>query len=383
MTVSVFSVIMSITCSSIILMTAGFLVSHAKRVRWGLIMVMFLLGFVRLAVPIDIINARVIRSWYLYPFFRRVASRKILWGQSLANTLVILWLTGSILMFWGFFKKLRDLRKIEGRAIPVIDGDYLQGIFQRASDSLGYQGKKRIAVTKEFTTAVSVGFLSPKILIPKEMLKYPEDELIGVIKHELTHYLRRDIGKQWALCFLQCLFWWNPTVHYVKRSVTQMLELECDQRACQGMTDEERVAYLEAIKKVLLSGSKRELELGMGYGKNHSAKFLERRFREVLEPVHRYSVKATICCALISILVFLTSYSFILQPAVMPKDVKRVDECMLTASVGEDEFLLRVSDDHYYYVYDLSIRAYLTKENIQKPPYVGIPIYDVITLKGD
>ena len=67
-----------------------------------------------------------------------------------------------------------------------------------------------------------------------------EQTLREVLVHEQTHvnqWHTADILLAEAVCIL---FWWNPAVHYVKRSVTQMLELECDQKACQGMTDEER-----------------------------------------------------------------------------------------------------------------------------------------------
>lgn len=376
MTVSIFSVIMSIVCSSVILVAAGFLVSHAKRVRWRLVLLVFLLGFLRLALPIDIINAKVIRSWYLYPFLRRLVNKKVLWQLSLAKLLGILWVVGSVIMFVKFFRRLRDLKDVENRAVPVIPGDYLYDIFLKAADDLNYKKGIWIAVTKEFSTAVSIGIFSPKVLIPKEMLSYPSDELEGVIKHELTHYLRRDVGKQWAFYVLQCVFWWNPAVHYLKRCVVQMLELECDEHACHGMSEEERLAYLEAMKKTLQYGCKRDLELGMGYGKNHSLKFFERRFREVLNPVDKYSIKKTWLLVLVSILLFMASYSFVVQSAGMPKDAKQLDEQMLIGPLGESTFLLRISDDTYYYVSGLIGKAYLTKEEIQKTPYVGLPIYD-------
>ena len=377
MTVSALSVIMSVVCSSVILVSAGFLVSHAKKIRWGLVLLIILLGFIRLSLPIDFMYAKVIRSWYLYPYVQQLVSKKRLFGLTLGQILGIIWISGSTYMFYGFFKRIRDLGWIVAHSVPVIDGDHLHAIYQKAVDEIGYHGKARIAVTKNFSTAVSAGIRSPKILIPKGMLDYPEEELLGVIKHELTHYLRRDVGKQWALYATQCIFWWNPAVHYLKRCVVEMLELECDEHVCRGMDEEERLAYLEAMEKVLKSMPKKELELGMGYVKNHSVKFMERRFREVLEPVQRYSMKVTLCWAIVCIILFFASYAFILQPVVLPKDMEQLDEEMFIAPTGASEFLLRVSDDTYYYVSDLTGRTYLTSEDIKKAPYVGLPIYDI------
>lgn len=381
MTVSVFSVIMSMVFSSLILWVTGILISHAKRVRWGLILMIFLLGFIRMVLPVELTGARVIRSWKLYPWGQQLLKESVFGNWTMDKILIAIYVLGILITFLGFLRKLRGLWEVRARAVPVIEGDYLQRIFSEAVECLGYQGKMRVATTKEFSTAVSVGIFTPVILIPKEMLEYPEKELLGVIKHELTHYLRGDVGKQWLLNVAQCFLWWNPAMYYLKRCVMEMLELECDERACRGMSDEERIAYLEAIKRVLESGRKKEQELGMGYGKNHSFLFLKRRFCEVLEPVERYTIGQTRILAVLCLILFLASYAVILQPAGVPKNTDEAKYDIFTEQTVEEQFILHYTDGTYLYVSNLRGITYLTEEEIKKPPYQGLPIFE--SKKGD
>ena len=384
MTISVFSVVMSIVCSSMILFSAGYLVSHAKRVRWELILLILLLGFARLILPVEIRSAREIATRTIYPYVQQAASQETFLGMTVARMLMILWAAGMGFLLLRFLGKRLALRGIIRYAKPVEDDELIRTVAERAKKRLGFDKEVRIALTEEFSTAVSAGFSKPIILLPKEMLNYPEMELQGILTHELIHYLRGDMGKQWALNFVQCIFWWNPVVYYLKRCVVEMLELECDERACRDMDEEEKLAYLEAIQRVLTSDRRREFDLGLGYGKNHSAEFLKRRFHEVLEPVRRHSNRATYLLAAASIALFCFSYSFILQPKIEPTAVIEDGKGTLldgSESEEQEDFLVKLPGGTYLYVSGMVSKGILKEEDIIKPPYLGLPIYD--STKGD
>lgn len=379
MTISVFSVIMSIVCSSIILFAACFLVSHSGRVRWGLIFLILLLGFARLVLPVEIRVAKEIRANRIYPEMMAFSKKEWIAGMTVGDLLLLIWGLGLFVLFLRFLRDVKVIREITARAIPAIKGDRLYDVCEKAMAELGYSGSVRVAVTRELETAVSVGFWAPSILIPKEMLEFDDLELGGVLKHEVTHFLRGDIGKQRLLNFVQCLFWWNPVVHYLKKCMERMMELECDERACQGMDEEARKAYLRAITKVLRMGGGKGPMLGMGYWKNTPASFLKRRFDEVLHPVVRYSNPLTYFLAVVSLLLFCLSYSFIVQPGFWPGEAERSQYSM--ASYDEErkiptEFLVKLPDGTYMYISGMLGDKILTESEIQKAPYADLPIYD-------
>ena len=132
MTISVFSVIMSITCSSVILFAASFLVAHAKRVRWGLLLFIFILGFTRLAFPFEFWVAKEIRIWKVYPTLQLLAKSELFLGITTAELLLLIWMTGIVVLFFKFLKKLMNLREIIRSSIPVTEADPLYEIFEQA-----------------------------------------------------------------------------------------------------------------------------------------------------------------------------------------------------------------------------------------------------------
>jgi len=382
MTISVFSVIMSIACSSVILLAASFLVAHAKRVRWGLLLMIFILGFVRLAIPFEFRKAKEVFVWKFFPTLQTFAHRELFLKITVAGMLGIIWLTGFLILLAIFFEKIYSLRQSIQRSVPFEEVDFLQEIYEEAVRGLDYHGNVRIAVTGDSSVPVSVGFFHPIVLIPKEVLAYPEIEIYGIIRHELTHFLRGDVGKKRALDVLQCVFWWNPIVYYLKRSVIEMLEMECDDRTCQGMSEDEKLIYFEAIQRVLTAKpNKKILDLGMSFTSNHTGKFLRRRYLEVLQPIPKQSKVLTGLLAVISIVIFCLSYSYVLQPAGFP-NVAETSNGHMTLNADENEeifeFLLKSPDDTYYYIFDMKNKGKLTEQEIQEPPFNGLPIYDYI-----
>lgn len=382
MTISVFSVIMSILCASVILFVAGLLISHTQRVRWGLLLLIIILGFVRLSFPFEFLGAKEIHSRWLYPLLSRIAKLEIIRGLTCADIFGIAWMTGIGVLLMRFLTRLICVSVAIRKATPVRPEDALRKILEQAADELHMKRRVRLAVTDSFSTAVSVGFFHPIILIPRKMLTYSEAELSGVIRHEMTHYLRGDVGKQWILCMVQCLFWWNFVVHYLKHCVEDMLELECDEKVCQGLDDEGRLAYLNAIKRVLREDKKKQIKLGMGYGSNQAGKFLQRRFVAVLEPVPKHSGRMTYLLAALSIILFCLSYSFVLQPVVLPTNMVADDVEIRTTTakeLGNDSFLLKLPDGSYVFVSDMLEQGVLTEQEIQKPPYNGLSSYEKIS----
>ena len=377
MRISEFSVIMSIACSSLIFFVAGFLVSHVKRVRWGFILLILIFGFARLLFPVEFHATKEIRSWKIYPLLIQLVHRKLIGNWSLAGILLFIWGVGAVVLFLGLLYEIKEAREISQRAIPMIEGDTLYQICEEAKEELGYTKPVRLAVTGELDTAMSIGFLTPEILILKEMLIYSEAELKGVLKHEIIHYLRGDVGKQRVMLFFQILFWWNPILYYLRNCVENMLELECDEYACQGMSEEERKAYLKAITKVLRGDDKSQSRLGLGWKKRFPIKFYRRRFQEVLQPVKRLSNAVTYFLAFVSLVLFCLSYSIIVQPGSMPEESKNseVRTEMHSEKKEDKEFLIKLSNGTYLYVADMLGRKVLTEDDIQKAPYADLPIY--------
>lgn len=373
--ISKYSIIMGVLWFTIALLIGCLLIQKGRKVRPGVILLVFLLGAIRLLLPLEHPHMKLLQDWYVYPFFQWVWRIEPIKGISIATLFFWIWGIGSIVSLLVFLRKLLQLRGIIQRAQTVSPEDKLFAICRKAAEQLGYEGPCRVAVTTEFSTAVSVGFSIPIILIPDKMQDFTEEELNCIFRHELMHYCRKHLGVQWGMNLLQCLFWWNPIVYLVKNSVEQMIELRCDDFVCRHMSEEEKVTYLQGIMHVL-EMSRKDPKLGIGYARKQSKRFLRRRFQEVLEPVKKQSRGLTTVAAGLCVALFVFSYTFTIQPAGLP-DVSEI-EGYREAQEEEvvTDFLLKLSDGTYLYMKDMMEAGILTETEIQQSPYCKLPIYE-------
>jgi beta-lactamase regulating signal transducer with metallopeptidase domain len=97
-----------------------------------------------------------------------------------------------------------------------------------------------------------LGFIRPVLLVPCE--DYGGGELAFILKHELTHFRRRDLWYKLLLVFANAVHWFNPFVWLMRREACADLELSCDDEVVKGGGSEQRRAYSEAV----LSAIKRQ-----------------------------------------------------------------------------------------------------------------------------
>jgi beta-lactamase regulating signal transducer with metallopeptidase domain len=341
-----------------------------------------------LVVPVEFWGAKEITVWRAYSYLYRLFHGEVFFGISLGRLLLGLWGLSAAYLIVSYYQGVLLADKIAQRAVLVVEGDRLYEILEKAKREVGYSGYVRLAVSKELDMALSIGTRTPSVLLFEEMLSYSDFELEGVLRHEITHYMRGDVIKQRLLILMQCMFWWNPIIHYLRKCLESMLEMECDEYACRGMTEEEQVVYLNAITKILRSENPRTIYFGMAFGKRITAWLLKRRFSEVLHPVVKHSNAVTRILAVISLILFCLSYSIIFQPGETPTEMEKheVRENDISGqndgTGGAEEFLIRLPDGSYLYVSDMLGQTVLSSDEILKEPYVDLPIYDN-TGKGD
>ncbi len=164
------------------------------------------------------------------------------------------------------------------------------------------------------TTPCTTGYFHPIIMIPE--YPFSDTELYYILKHELTHYINKDIIIKLIFSFINCLFWWNPFVFLLRSEINQILEIKCDWAVCEKMPEVERLLYLRAITNVLRNMVEREF--GGNYYTSAIALTkgdkLVQRFSLICEtPIKARSLTFNICtyCALAALVVL--SYSFLIQ----------------------------------------------------------------------
>ncbi|PCI75619.1 MAG: hypothetical protein COB20_12535 [SAR86 cluster bacterium] len=92
------------------------------------------------------------------------------------------------------------------------------------------------------------GLLAPKIYLPVSFEEiYAEEEQYWILKHEITHFERKDLWAQFVSEIFRALFWFNLIVHIAMRVFREDQEMACDQSTLAGCNSNERYQYGKAL----------------------------------------------------------------------------------------------------------------------------------------
>ncbi len=155
--------------------------------------------------------------------------------ESITDILFIIYISGIIafLCFYLFsYIKLRLILK-KGDDISAEKRLELQHILSENK----IKNIKIISV-KGINSAFICGIFSPVLVLPSER---ETDEKI--LLHEMMHLKHLDSLQNILWCFLRCLHWCNPFMHYIFNIVGNDMEMLCDQRVLEKLEGEERRDY--------------------------------------------------------------------------------------------------------------------------------------------
>ncbi|HIU56557.1 MAG TPA: hypothetical protein IAA61_01935 [Candidatus Ornithomonoglobus merdipullorum] len=102
---------------------------------------------------------------------------------------------------------------------------------------------------------VLVGFIKPMIILPEA--DYSDEEREIIVKHELTHWQRRDMWYKLVLLIANSVHWFNPIVYVMVRRANADLEYTCDDAVVRGSDAEYRKLYSMVILKTMGSVKRR------------------------------------------------------------------------------------------------------------------------------
>jgi bla regulator protein BlaR1 len=155
-------------------------------------------------------------------------------GAAWINWALMAWALGSAaLVTWCW----RDHTRFLARSGQLAETD---GILHAASTSSG---------------PALIGVWKPRIIVPSDFYtRYTALEQRLILAHENEHARRRDPVCN-ALCgLLQCVFWFNPLVHFAAKRFRFDQELACDAQVMLQHGGARR-AYADAMLKTQLNGN--------------------------------------------------------------------------------------------------------------------------------
>lgn len=250
MNVSVFSLLMSVLWSSLIILVAHLLRRKAfflRRVGAPVLVVFYLLSFGRMVLPVEFPFSREVplRSWFSTAVQAVCIEEHQLgdFGWTWAQAACLCWVAvGIILLLWFSFRYWRAVRRMtQSLARDPLAEEILQSIRKESKRSL----KVQVFRTERASTPMGVGIFRRKIILPCGEI--PAQELEYILRHEYTHFLHGDLWVKLLTQVYCCLFWWNPLVYLLRRDLPQILEIRCDMAVTKDYTVSQKAEYLQTI----------------------------------------------------------------------------------------------------------------------------------------
>ena len=146
------------------------------------------------------------------------------------------WSLGSIgLLVYFTVQYMFAKAKMKRLSLPDNDG---QEMLNRLCSEMNTNRRMKIYRCSCINTAMIMGIISPVIFVPD--IEMTSDMLEMMLRHELTHYKRKDILYKFVLMLACCMHWFNPLVWLMDRQAQKDVELCCDDDVIAGQSEEFR-----------------------------------------------------------------------------------------------------------------------------------------------
>lgn len=140
-------------------------------------------------------------------------------------------------------------------------------------------------------TAMTWGFVQPRIVIPASSQSWPQDRMASVLQHEMAHIVRRDWAVQQLAYIAVCFLWYNPLAWMVLKQL--LLEAE---RAADDMVLQRGISPADYAQHLLDCARNMTRKQQTSYAGVHATKNgnLETRLRYILDPECRLKAQASL-----------------------------------------------------------------------------------------
>lgn len=305
------------------------------------ILTLYLLCIVRIIFPFElpftkeIYFPKLMNWWnhYLFLYFKNTNIRYI-------NIICFGWM---LVAFWlllhYFFYYFKFLNAI--KLFPFVENENIEKHVSKYSSNTNL--RYYFVSQNALSSPVQFGIFNPVILFPN--VKYSELEFQHICHHECTHIRHKDNLVKALTKILTCIFWWNPFFHLLSKELNRMQEYKCDYIVTQDLSQNERAAYLETLLKFYSTPKNKRFVTTLSYfASSNSRNEMINRFQLIAscKHPHYYLAKYSI---IISVLLFLFSYCFVIQPYFeAPNEANLLD--------GSNTMLKKISPEQYEVIID-------------------------------
>lgn len=168
---------------------------------------------------------------------------------STASPWVWLWLAGvAVTLGWTVASHFFLKRRLQG--LSDHPGEHLESMLAWCCRRAGVNARIDFRLVHGLSTPAIYGWRTPMLLLPADIeARHTDDEIRGMILHELVHIRQGDGFWNWAVLGVCALHWFNPLVWLCLRRYQADREIICDQGALNLLLPQQRHAYGHALLK--------------------------------------------------------------------------------------------------------------------------------------
>ena len=169
--------------------------------------------------------------------------------KTVLSFIPLIWLVGVFvfIILYGI-RFVRFRRKIMRISLQIDDTTILLAL-RNSMEEMGMSGKLQILSNNIISTPMLVGMFKTFLILPE--VEMGEKELKVILKHELTHFKRRDLWVKSLTLAANAIHWFNPAAYRLTKNIDTFCELSCDEQVVSDMNMEERQFYGDTILNVL------------------------------------------------------------------------------------------------------------------------------------
>ena len=162
-----------------------------------------------------------------------------------------IWCAGAVFMGCIITRAYRKLGKLRLTSADVKDSMTIE-MLSLLKRKIGVRRSVALRASPETYTPMSIGFLSPVIIIPNSVVDDGSSEQLEMIlTHELAHIKRNDYLVNLLQNILRAIFFFHPLFHLMDRSLTRECEHICDDWVID--VTKRRSRYAECLVSLLES----------------------------------------------------------------------------------------------------------------------------------
>lgn len=258
----------------------------------------------------------------------------------------ILWITGVIATsLWFMYWYRRFNKKLKTNLVSIPKESTIQHLLDKNLHDMKLTKNVNIVFCQISISPTLIGIFKPTVVLP--MYDIPYDELDMIIKHELTHYKKKDLWIKKVMLLATILHWYNPFVHLLRKEINKWCELSCDEDVVVNMSHAERKRYGETILNTIQRSNQNIIPSFLGASFSTGPVNMKNRLIKILEVKKGSKLIIVLSVTVLLMLGSVGIVSSTLTHAKTPIVSKKINNSELTElELSDVKFKEEMENDH-------------------------------------